>query len=89
LKGISLNATLSREQIEEIASLSAEKVLQTNSRRYDNEEWYKMEIENLKREITRLNRMIVEREINLDRNRNANTFYRELVSKYEEKFGKI
>jgi hypothetical protein len=89
VKGLSLNVTLSNEQIEEIASLTVDKVRKENIIRYGNEEWYRHEIEELKRDLVNRNKMIVEREIHIERWKKSSKFYKSELQRYKEKFGEI
>lgn len=89
MKGISFNVTLSKEQIEEIASLTTDKVRQANVYKYANEEWVKQEIEDLERKVNQLNQMIVEREIHIERWKDLSRLWKKRCDQYKEKFGEL
>lgn len=80
MKGLSLNVTLSEEQIEQIASLSADKVNETKNYSMQSEEYYKQEIQRKDDQINRLNQMIVQREFTSDRLKKPIDYF---IDKYE------
>lgn len=51
--GMKFNVTLDKEQINEIASITADKVLETVKYQKNNEAWYDREIKDLKLEISK------------------------------------
>lgn len=61
------NVTLDNEQISEIASITADKVLSTVKYHRDNEEWYEREIKSLKRKVLKRDSMLVEKDLYIER----------------------
>lgn len=61
------NVTLDNEQINEIASITADKVLSTVKYHRDNEEWYEREIKQLKRKVLKRDSMLVEKDLYIER----------------------
>ncbi|MBS4958165.1 MAG: hypothetical protein KHZ99_14105 [Clostridium sp.] len=61
------NVTLDNEQINEIASITADKVLSTVKYHRSNEEWYEREIKELKLEISKRNSMLVQKDLIIER----------------------
>lgn len=89
MKGMSFNVTLSQEQIQEIAAQTADKVLQTNRGRADNQKWNEEEISRLRHQISNRNEIIVQKEIIIERTREVNDILRRRLDAYKEKFGDI
>ena len=89
MKGLSFNVTLSKDQMEELASMTAQKVLDTQKTRYDYEAWYKNEIEDLKNAVTNREKMIVQREIHIERYKTVLQMYKDDVAKYRAKYGEL
>ncbi|PWL55371.1 hypothetical protein SAMN04487885_106162 [Clostridium cadaveris] len=61
------NVALDKEQMDEIASITADKVLATVKYSRNNEEWYEREITRFKSELSRRDSMIVERDLVIER----------------------
>lgn len=61
------NVALDKEQMDEIASITADKVLATVKYSRNNEEWYEREITRFKSEVSRRDSMIVERDLVIER----------------------
>lgn len=61
------NVALDNEQISEIASITADKVLSTVKYHRDNEEWYEREIKELKRKVLKRDSMLVEKDLYIER----------------------
>lgn len=89
MKGLNFNVTLSKEQIDEIADVTADKVLLTKQNRYDTEEWNRSEIKSLKAQISHRDKMIVEREVTIERLKTLANKIREELKLYKEKYGDI
>lgn len=88
-KGLSFNVTLSDEQIEQIASTTADKIDYTTRINDRSNTWYEREIEMLKRQVTKRDEIIVKKEILIERVRESNLRWKELAEKYQEKYGEI
>lgn len=61
------NVTLGKEQIDEIACITADKVLATVKYHKNNEEWYERDIKELKLEVSRRDSMLVQKDLVIDR----------------------
>ena len=61
------NVALDKEQMDEIASITADKVLASVKYSRNNEEWYEREITRFKSELSRRDSMIVERDLVIER----------------------
>lgn len=61
------NVSLSDEDINKIASVAADKVLQTVKYQKNNEDWYEREIEDLKCKINHRNNMLVDKDLIIER----------------------
>lgn len=61
------NVTLDKEQLDEIASLTADKVLETVKYQKTSEEWHEREIKDLKLEISKRDSMLVQKDLIIDR----------------------
>ncbi|EQB4340940.1 hypothetical protein ACYJ2U_001659 [Clostridium botulinum] len=61
------NVTLDNEQINEIASITADKVLSTVKYHRDNEQWYEREIKELKLKVSKRDSMLVEKDLCIER----------------------
>lgn len=59
--------TLDKEQLDEIASITADKVLSTVKYQKNNEEWNEREIKELKLEISKRDSMLVQKDLIIDR----------------------
>jgi D-mannonate dehydratase len=61
------NVTLDKEQLDEIASITADKVLSTVKYQKSNEEWYEREIKELKLEVSKRDSMLVKKDLIIER----------------------
>lgn len=61
------NVSLSGEDINKIASITADKVLQTVKYQRGNDDWYKREVEDLKCKINHRNHMLVDKDLIIER----------------------
>jgi len=61
------NVSLSDEDVEKIANITADKVLQTVKYQRHNEDWYERDIEDLKCKINYRNNMLVDKDIIIER----------------------
>lgn len=61
------NVTLDKEQIEQIANLSADKVLETVEYARNKEQYYKNKVKELKSEIQKRDSMLIRREMCISR----------------------
>ncbi len=84
MKGISFNVTLSEEQIEEIAARSADKVLMTKNYIRNNEIWLQNEIDQLRSRINQRDKLLVKKELQLDRALEKLELYRKKIEELEE-----
>lgn len=64
---IKFNVALDKEQIDEIASITADKVLETVKYARNREEWLERDIEELKVEVQRRDSMLVQKDFIIDR----------------------
>jgi uncharacterized coiled-coil DUF342 family protein len=87
MKGLGFNVTLSKEQMEEIASLTADKVNYTKDKLHNNDQLYKREIEKLENRIIKLNQLIVGKELTIEQYDKAVKRWKDIAEKYEEKYG--
>lgn len=62
-----INVNLDKEQINEIASITADKVLETVRYQKNNDDWYDREIKELKLEVAKRDSMLVKKELYIDR----------------------
>ena len=65
------NVTLDKEQLDEIANITADKVLATVKYQKNNEDWYDMEIKGLKLEVSKRDSMLVQKDLLVDRLRDT------------------
>lgn len=65
--GMKFNVTLDNEQINEIASITADKVLETVKYQKNNEDWYDREIKDLKLEVQKRDSMIAKKDFYIER----------------------
>lgn len=77
-KGISFNVTLSEDQIEQIAKVTADKVRYSFEQEKKSYEFYEDELEIKERQLNELSRKFVEKEIIIDR-------WREIAKKWKKK----
>lgn len=63
------NVVLDKEQLEEIANITADKVLSTVQYQKSNEEWHEREMRALKVEISKRDSMLVQKDLIIDRQR--------------------
>ncbi|AUN19994.1 hypothetical protein RSJ22_00415 (plasmid) [Clostridium botulinum] len=61
------NVTLDKEQLDEIANITADKVLSTVEYQKNNEEWHEREMKALKLEISKRDSMLVQKDLVIDR----------------------
>ena len=61
------NVALDKEQLNEIASITADKVLATVKYQKNNEDWYDRETKELKLEISKRDSMLVQKDLIIDR----------------------
>lgn len=61
------NVTLDNEQINEIASITADKVLETVKYQKSDEDYYDREIKQLKIEVSKRNSMLVQKDLYAER----------------------
>lgn len=64
---MNFNVTLNKEQIDEIASVTADKVLATVKYHRNNDDWNERQIKELKLEISKRDSMIVQKDLLIDR----------------------
>lgn len=74
---------IDKEQIEEIAKLTADKVLETNKYLNNNLSWYEDKNEKLKHKINYLNEKIVQKDIQVERWKDK---YKKCRDKFEHKY---
>jgi hypothetical protein len=65
--GMKFNVTLDNEQINEIASITADKVLETVKYQKNNEAWYDREIKDIKLEVSKRDSMLVQKDLYAER----------------------
>ncbi|HDK7194850.1 TPA: hypothetical protein PTV74_003157 [Clostridium botulinum] len=61
------NVTLDKEQMDEIASITTDKVLANVQYHKNNEDWYESEIKELKLKVTKRDSMLVEKDLCIER----------------------
>lgn len=61
------NVTLNNEEIDKIASITADKVLATVKYQKDKEEWYERDIKELRLEVSKRDSMLVQKDLIIDR----------------------
>lgn len=66
-----LNVSLDNEQINEIASITADKVLSTVQYQKNDEDWYDREIKQLKLEVQKRDSMLVQKDLCIERLRES------------------
>jgi CRISPR/Cas system CSM-associated protein Csm4 (group 5 of RAMP superfamily) len=76
------NVSLDKEQIEEIAGITADKVLYTVQYHRNNEKWYEREIEDLKAKVQKRDSMLVQKDLTIERQRE---YIRKLKEKANDK----
>lgn len=76
-----INVALDKEQLEEIASITADKVLATVQYQKSNEEWHEREIKSLLLDIQKRDGMLVQKDLIIDRQRE---YLRKLKNKIKE-----
>lgn len=64
---IGINVTLSDEQIDRIASSTADKVLFTNNYYKNNEDWYDKKIKDLEQALSKRDSMLVQKDLYIER----------------------
>lgn len=76
-----INVSLDNEQINEIASITADKVLATVQYQKNNEAWYDKEVKQLKLEVSKRDSMLVQKDLIIERLRES---IKKLKSKLDE-----
>jgi hypothetical protein len=64
---MNFNVNLDKEQINEIASITADKVLSTVKYQKNNEDWYDRKIRELKLEVQKRDSMLVQKDLVIER----------------------
>ncbi|NFO70779.1 hypothetical protein FDC51_11565 [Clostridium botulinum] len=64
---MNFNVTLDNEQINEIASVTADKVLETVHYQRNKDEWYENEIKELKLKVIKRDSMLVEKDLCIEK----------------------
>lgn len=77
------NISLDKEQIDEIASITADKVLSTVQYCRDNEMWYEREIEDLRRKVSVRDSMLVNKDLYIEKLREDKKRLREKIKELE------
>ena len=80
------NVSLDKEQIDEIASITADKVLSTVQYCRNNEMWYEREIEDLRRKISKRDSMLVNKDLYIERLREDKKRLRDKIKELEENY---
>lgn len=78
------NVSLDKEQIDEIASITADKVLSTVQYYRDSEKWYESEIEELKRKVSAREGILVSKELYIERLKEAIRRLKDRVKELED-----
>jgi hypothetical protein len=68
---MNFNVNLDKEQINEIASITADKVLATVQYQKNNEAWYDREIKDIKLEVQKRDSMLVQKDLCIERLRES------------------
>lgn len=68
---VKFNVTLDKEQINEIASITADKVLKTVEYQKSQELWYERDIKDLKLAVSQRDSMLVQKDLFIERLREA------------------
>ncbi len=63
------NVTLDKEQLDEIASITADKVLATVEYQKSNDEWHSREIKSLTKDLQKRDSMLVQKDLIISRQR--------------------
>ena len=79
------NISLDKEQIDEIASITADKVLSTVQYCRDNEMWYEREIEDLRRKVSVRDSMLVNKDLYIEKLREDKKRLREKIKELEDR----
>lgn len=66
-----INVSLDNEQINQIASITADKVLETVKYQKNNQEWYERDIKELKTEVQKRDSMLIQKDLVIERLREA------------------
>lgn len=64
---MNFNVTLDNKQINEIASVTADKVLETVKYQRNNEDWYESEIKDLRLAVSKRDSMLVQKDLCIER----------------------
>jgi len=89
MKGLSFSAVLSKDQVEEIASITADKVNQTVKHQRNNEDWYEREFKRMRDRENKLNQLVANKELLIENWRDTAKQWKEKVDKYKEKYGEL
>lgn len=79
------NVHLDKEQIDQIASITADKILATVQYARSNEEWYKAEIENLRHKVSVREGMLINKDLYIDRQKMTIARLRDRIKELEGK----
>lgn len=79
------NISLDKEQIDEIASITADKVLSTVQYCRDNEMWCEREIEDLRRKVSVRDSMLVNKDLYIEKLREDKKRLREKIKELEDR----
>lgn len=79
------NVSLDKEQIDQIASITADKVLETVKYAKNKEELYEREIENLKQKVSIRDSMLVNKDLYIERLREDKKRLRDRIKELEGK----
>lgn len=77
------NVSLDKEQIDQIASITADKILATVQYAKNKEEWYEREIENLKQKVSIRDSMLVNKDLYIERLREDKKRLRDRIKELE------
>jgi len=80
--GMKFNVTLDNEQMNEIASITADKVLATVQYQKNNEEWHDSAIKGLKLEVQKRDSMLVQKDLYAER-------LKETIKKLKDKLDEV
>ena len=79
------NVSLDKEQLDQIASITADKILSTVQYARSKEEWYEREIENLKQKVSMRDSMLVNKDLYIERLREDKKRLRDRIKELEER----
>ena len=78
------NVHLDKEQIDQIASITADKILSTVQYAKNREEYYEREIENLKQKVSIRDGMLINKDLYIERLREDKKRLRDRIKELEE-----